>query len=135
MKIKIFKSNFFPFVLAFSFMVLIFGFFTFNFTYAFQIVPTCTGPGGSCGWTDAVQVLDNILQFAIILAVPLAAALFAWAGFLYLSARGNPGQITKASNIFVSVAIGFVIVLVAWLVVDFILQNLAAEGSYIRLLE
>jgi hypothetical protein len=103
----------------------------FAHAQGFQIVPDCAGP---CGWTDFVKLLDNFLQFSVIIAVPIAAALFAWAGFLYLTARGNPGQITKASNIFLSVAIGFVVVLTSWLVIDFILKELSSADSYIRLL-
>ena len=71
----------------------------------------------------------------VFIAVPLAAIAFAWAGFLYLSARGNPGQISKAHGIFLNVAIGLGIVLIAWLAVDQILKALATTGSYIPVLQ
>lgn len=87
-----------------------------------------------CGWNHLVKLGKNLLDFMIYIAVPIAAICFAWAGWLYLSARGNPGQISKAHGIFLNVTIGLVIVLVAWLVVDQIMKALVETGSYIPVL-
>ncbi len=87
-----------------------------------------------CGWTHLLQLAQNLLNFMVYIAVPIAAIAFAYAGWLYLSARGNPGQITKAHGIFMNVAIGIVIVLVAWLVIDQIMEALVNPNSFIRVL-
>ena len=89
----------------------------------------------NCGWKDLVTLAKNLLDFMVTITIPIAAICFAWAGWLYLSARGNPGQITKAHEIFLNVAIGLVIVLVAWLVVDQIMKALVETGSYIPVLD
>jgi hypothetical protein len=47
----------------------------------------------------------------------VAVISFSYAGFLYLTSQGNPGQISKAHGIFKTTAIGFLIVLSAWLIV------------------
>ena len=101
-------------------------------SFAVQLVPNC--PAGGCGWVQLVQLGKNLLDFMIFIAVPIAAICFAWAGWLYLSARGDSGQITKAHGIFLNVAVGLVIVLVAWLVVDQILKALVQTGTYIPVL-
>ncbi len=107
-----------------------------------QIVPgdcnTTIGENGTftdpCGWTHFVQLANNILQFLVYLSVPIAAVAFVYAGWLYLSSQGNPGQISRAHGIFLNVAIGLIIVLVSWLVVDLILTSLATPGSYLDIL-
>ena len=88
-----------------------------------------------CGWVQLVQLAKNLLDFMVTITIPIAAICFAWAGWLYLSARGNPGQITKAHETFLNVTIGLVIVLVAWLVVDQIMEALVKTGSYIPVLD
>jgi hypothetical protein len=86
-------------------------------------------------WADVVKLFDNLLRFIVIVSIPLSALLFMYAGFLYLTARGNPGQISKASNIFISVAIGFAIVMGSFLFVKYLLGNLASTSGYEPLLE
>jgi large-conductance mechanosensitive channel len=51
----------------------------------------------------------------IAISIPLATALFAYAGFLYIS--GEQDKIKQAKNIFINVAIGFIIMITAWFVV------------------
>lgn len=96
-----------------------------------QLVPKC---GADCGWQQLVELARNLLNFFIYIAVPLAAIAFVYAGWLYLSARGNPGQITKAHGIFMNVAVGLFIVLIAWLVVDQIMKALVISGSYVQVM-
>lgn len=97
-----------------------------------QIVPNC---GVNCGWLELVGLAKNILDFMIYLSVPIAAIAFMYAGWLYLSARGNTGQISKAHGIFLNVVIGLIIVLVAWGVVDLIIDSLLKPGSYVEVLK
>ncbi len=84
-----------------------------------QIVPDC-GPGG-CGWDDLVQLAKNSINFLIWIAIPISALMFAWAGFLYISAGGSQDKIKQAHSLFLNVGIGLVIVLGAWLIVSLIL--------------
>ena len=96
------------------------------------IVPNCLGT--SCGWQDLVILADNILSFFLYIAVPIAAIAFAWAGWLYLSARGNMTQIQSAHSIFLNVFIGLIIVLSAWLIVDLIFEELVDPNTYLPVL-
>jgi len=57
-----------------------------------------------------------------------------YAGYLYLTAVGDTGQISKAHGLFKNAIIGFIIILVAWLLVDFILTALLPDPEKYRLL-
>lgn len=90
-----------------------------------QIVPdTCNGPGGCQSICDIALIAQNVLNDGIYIAVFLSAVLFAWAGFKYLTNVANPGEVTRAKEIFVNVAIGLVIILAGWLVVDVLMRTL-----------
>ncbi|PIR83690.1 hypothetical protein COU18_03360 [Candidatus Kaiserbacteria bacterium CG10_big_fil_rev_8_21_14_0_10_51_14] len=85
-----------------------------------QIVP-CNG--ADCNVCDLATLANNILNTAIYIAVFLSAVLFAWAGWLYLTSGGS-GELSRAKGIFTNVAIGLVIVLIGWLVVDTLMRTL-----------
>lgn len=83
------------------------------------LVP-CDGP--DCDACMLVTLANNILKFLIAFSVFAAIIAFTWAGFLMVTAAGNEGQITKAKNTFSVVAIGLIIVLASWLIVDTVLR-------------
>ena len=66
--------------------------------------------------------MQNIINFLIVLSIPIAAAMFAFAGFLYVTGASNPTKIAQAHKIFKNVLIGFLIAISAWLVVQTILN-------------
>lgn len=87
-----------------------------------KLVP-CTGEiGDPCNACQLVTLADNILQFLVGLSIFVAIAAFTWAGFLFVTAAGNESQITKAKGTFSAVAIGLIIVLAAWLIIDTLLR-------------
>ncbi|MBI4088372.1 hypothetical protein HY418_03275 [Candidatus Kaiserbacteria bacterium] len=89
------------------------------------IVPEeCNGIGGCQSVCDLAQLAQNVLNDGIYIAVFLSAVLFAWAGFMYLTNIANPGEVTRAKSIFANVAIGLVIILGSWLLVDTVMKTL-----------
>lgn len=83
-----------------------------------------------CEFNDLIQLAQNVIEFLIFrIAAPLAAVMFAYAGFLYLTNQGNESQVKKAHDIFWSVFLGLVIALAAWLVVNFVLEFFLGTGS------
>ena len=85
------------------------------------IVP-CDGP--NCTVCSLATLAQNILNIGIYLAVFLSAVLFAWAGWKYLTAGGDTGEVSSAKKIFWNVAIGLIIILGAWLIVDTLVHTL-----------
>ncbi len=98
------------------------------------IVPdNCRGDsnrGGCQSICDIAQLAQNILNAAIYLAVFLSAVLFAWAGFLYLTNVASSGQHSKAVDVFKNVAIGLVIILAGWLIIDTVMGTLVNKGHF-----
>ena len=90
-----------------------------------QIVP-CDGL--NCSVCDLAKLAQNLLNAAIYLSIFLAAFLFAYAGWLYLTNEAI-GQQQKAKGLFTDVVIGLVIILGAWLFVDTLLKVLTGDGA------
>lgn len=95
------------------------------------VLPTITNAQGlipcdtDCDYDDLVQLAQNVIEFLIFrIAAPLGAVMFAYAGFLYVTNRGNEGQVAEAHQIFLYVFWGLVVCLAAWLIVNFIVSFL-----------
>lgn len=86
--------------------------------------------GLDCTWCSMVQMIQNLINFAIFLGTMCAALLFMWAGFLYITNGGSTENISKAKRIFKAIVIGFVAILGGWLAVDTIMKALVGgQGS------
>jgi len=70
-----------------------------------------------CGFDDLVATAQNLVNWLVYLSVFVAAAMFTYAGYLYVASGGSEEQVKKAHEIFRSVLIGFLLVLAAWLIV------------------
>lgn len=91
-----------------------------------QIVP-CEN---DCNFDSFVTLIQNIISFLLLnIAAPLAMVVFAYAGFLMFTARGNEQQISHAKSIFWYVLIGVIVALAAWLIVSVIINVLGAEDT------
>ncbi|GMU74393.1 MAG: hypothetical protein AMXMBFR44_5900 [Candidatus Campbellbacteria bacterium] len=92
------------------------------------LVP-CGEKGDPCTFNDIIALVNTIINFLIkFVAIPISTILFAWAGFLYLTAAGNPTQIGKATTIFTDVFIGLALALSAWLVVNLVTNVLTGKN-------
>lgn len=83
-----------------------------------------------CHFSDLVTLINNIMNFAIIVAPILAAIAFAFAGFFYVTSTGDPGKVERAHDIFRNTAIGLIIVLAAWFVVRAILIGIGVAPGF-----
>lgn len=89
----------------------------------------------TCDFNALIQLVQNVINIIIIGAIPIAGCLFAYAGFKYMTAAGDTGEIKSAHEIFMNVFWGFVIILSAWLIVHTILNALvgnSADYSYLK---
>ena len=102
----------------------------FSFVLAQGGNPLVLCDGINCQLCSLASLAQNIIKFTLLIAIPLAAILFAYAGALYVTARGNPSQIEKAHGIFGKVALGFVLALAGWLIVNTILVTIARPSSF-----
>jgi hypothetical protein len=94
------------------------------------IVPSCSGE--ECGFNDLLLLVKNVINFIIKIAMPIAAVLFAYAGYLYITDQGSGKNISKAKGIFANVGIGFAIILGAWLIVYTIVSTLLKDTTFLK---
>jgi len=66
------------------------------------------------------KFIEGLLQAVVIIALPIITVFIVWAGFLYISARGNAGQIERAHQNFKWVLIGTILILSAWVLATLI---------------
>jgi hypothetical protein len=81
----------------------------------------------SCNFLALVDMINRIIRYLIMIALPLSAIAFAVAGWKYLTAGGNTGNIESAKKIFTSVAIGISVLLAGWLVFKLIADNFLSK--------
>jgi hypothetical protein len=85
--------------------------------------------GGGCDFTDLIALINDIITWIINIASVIFAISFIYAGFLYLTAGEKPANKEKAKSMLLSTLVGFVIILVSWLIVYTILNILVPAGT------
>ncbi len=98
---------------------------TASTTGAGGLIP-CAGP--DCNFRSLIEFANTIIDWLLRIAIPVSAALFSYAGFLYLTSGGNPAKKTAANKVFQSVFWGFVMALAAWIIVNFLTNFFLDKG-------
>lgn len=107
-------------------------------------VTTSTTSGGKektsvsnpCGFDDLMQLINNVINFLLfVIATPLVAIIFCYAGFLLLTSAGNEERMKKVKSIFFNVVVGYIIALIAWLLVKTILVTVGFNPKDAFLIE
>jgi len=86
------------------------------------LYPGCSGI--DCQFCHLMSLADRIVRYLILIAVPIVALLFSYAGFLYMSSQGSEEKIGKAKTIFKDVLFGFIIALLGFVIVDTVIKTL-----------
>lgn len=82
-----------------------------------------------CNFEYFMKLLNKLINFILfVIATPFVAVIIAYSGFLYLNSSDSPGNLSKAKSILKNVIYGYVIALVAWLVVKLIMETLGYSG-------
>ena len=79
-----------------------------------------TGLGNATPGDVAAGVINWVLGILALIAISLVI----YAGFLWLTARGNEEQVTKAKNILEGAIIGVLIILASYGATQYIFENL-----------
>lgn len=112
-------------------------------TFNGGIVPDCSITGDTktvdgvlvyktpCDFNMFIKLVNNVIKFLlVVVATPLAAIIFAYAGFLLIFSSGDESKKTKAKSIIGKVLVGYVIALAAWLVINTILSSLGFDATW-----
>jgi hypothetical protein len=84
-----------------------------------------TDPAHRCNVYDLLQLVVNLTRWLWYMSIPLAGALFLYAGYLILTAAGDEGRIGQGKKIITAAVVGFIIVMTSWLLVRTIFYILA----------
>ncbi len=95
-----------------------------------SLIPCGRNGQPSCNFAHFIELLNRFIRFLLFtIATPLAAVLFAYAGWLYMTSGSNPGNRSTAKKIFIDVFAGFVIALAAFLIIKALLAGLGYTGT------
>jgi hypothetical protein len=96
----------------------------------FHIVPDAHTLDASCpeGAPLSFGAIMNMIQSLVNVSISLGALIFmmimAWAGVLFIMSAANPESRGTAKKMLMNGAIGLLIVMSAWLIVDFVMKTL-----------
>lgn len=95
------------------------------------------GPNGwkMCGFADFVSLIQRIIEYIFVLILPIAAIVFAYAGFLFITSGGDPNKRKAAKNAMTKLVIGIVVVMLAWLIVKLVLKTLGVTDGFTMFLD
>ncbi|OGM96333.1 MAG: hypothetical protein A3B86_04300 [Candidatus Yanofskybacteria bacterium RIFCSPHIGHO2_02_FULL_38_22b] len=94
--------------------------------YGDPIVP-CTD---KCTQCQILQLVRNVIDFLMIGAAPvLATAFFIWAGVYMILGGANPDMLSRGKEMFKNTIIGLLIVMLAWLITNTVIQTFKGTGA------
>lgn len=82
---------------------------------------TCNGP--DCDYCDVTAMIEKVIRWLVLVLTIIGALLFVYAGFIYTSSRGDVGRTKKGKDMLVSVIVGFIVLLSAWMIIDVIMKT------------
>lgn len=75
-------------------------------------------------WGCVLQVIQNLIQLAVSLGVIICVLWIAYAGFSLMVSGGSPEARSKGKTRITNALVGIVVILAAWLVVDFVMKTI-----------
>jgi hypothetical protein len=84
--------------------------------FVFAQPPVCDPAQGLCnplGDRDVTQILDDVVDFLLAVAVPIAVIATVWAGFLFMTAGGSEDKIRLAKRAITYTVIGIAILIIS----------------------
>lgn len=72
--------------------------------------------------------LRDLFRAIVKIGLPIVALFIVWAGFLFVKARGNAGELTTAKKNLFYVVIGTTVFLGAWVIAEMIAATLRQLG-------
>lgn len=86
--------------------------------------------GDECQFGHLILLIEDVINFLIIIAIPISAIVFAIGGFKIMTSGDNAGKRAEAKTMMVKVAIGLVVMLAAGLIVNTITAGLGLRPGF-----
>jgi hypothetical protein len=87
---------------------------------------------GDCGLNDIVNIFIGAANYLFGIVGALALLFFIYGGILWLTAGGKSEQIEKGKKVLIGAVVGLAIVFGAWLIVQFVLQALGVQSTFLQ---
>lgn len=85
-----------------------------------------------CDFNFFMDLINNIINFILyFMAIPIAAIMFAYAGFDLVISGGEASKRTQAKNIFTNAVLGLILAAASWLIIKYVLMILGYNGTWI----
>ncbi len=84
----------------------------------------CRCPDRAPTYGCVLDTGQRMINFGITIGLVAFTFMLAYAGFVWMTSGGNPEKRNQGRSMLLNVVIGLVIVLTAWLVVDFVMKEL-----------
>ena len=100
-----------------------------------QLVPEASELDSDCpvgaplGFGGVLQLIQNVMNASISFGVVIAVLVIAFAGILWILTPTNPENHSQAKKVLTNAVIGLLIILSAWLIVDFVMKLLYSGTS------
>ena len=84
-----------------------------------------------CSFSHLLIGIETVINYVIMwIIIPLAAIIFMYAGYLMMTAAGNPAKLAAAKKAFWYVLFGLFIALSAWLVIEGLMKGLGLKDEF-----
>ena len=98
------------------------------FVFAQTIIPDCGATGGrECNFYDLLALINNLINWAIFISIPITAGLIAWAGINYMIS-GIVDKKSEAKKMMWNTLKGFAFILSAWIIVSTVIKALLSDN-------
>ncbi len=77
------------------------------------------------GTTDLHELIGRLIRTLLGLSGAAALLMFVWGGFLWLTSRGEPGQVTKGKDTLKWATLGLVVIFSAYILVNAVIDALS----------
>ncbi len=97
--------------------------------YDIKTLSNPNGVGRACGLVDIIGLIQRIIEYIFFLILPIAAIVFAYAGFSLMTSGSSDTKRSAAKRAMTSLVVGIIIIMGAWFVVQSVLKTLGVDTS------
>lgn len=91
------------------------------------LVP-CGGSGEpACGWPEFNKLIENVMNFMLTIAIPLAIVVIIYGGFLLMTSGGSEKRIADGRQAILAAIIGLAIVFGSFIIIKLIGMAIGME--------
>ncbi len=121
------KALFANILAAFTLFFLFSGFFVSVYAQNDTGLVPCTN---DCGFSHLLTLINTLIEKSIeYLVLPIFVFILLYAGYLYITAQGNPGVHAKVKGMLWKAILGLLLVLSSWLIVKMIMVTLGYDAG------